>query len=85
MLKNIRFYLDRRAFCIFRYIYEQIVFAWINTTITGLRMRSLVCRLILYRDGLATTEAQLGRLFPDKIRLGHGVYLRTYNFRERIS
>lgn len=76
-ISGIRLYLSRQASSLWRYLFEQTIYAlfgWIPTVI-GIGLRAVVYRLIMRMDGIAAIENGVRLRFADKIHLGSGVYL----------
>jgi len=76
-LDGIELYISRQATNVWRYIWEQSIYAlfsWIPTVI-GIGLRGLFYRLILRMDGWSAIENRVRLRFANHISLGNGVYL----------
>ena len=76
-IKGLKLYINRQASSIWRYFWEQFIFAlfgW-EPTIIGIAIRGVIYRLILKMDGWAAIENKVRLRFANNIHLHNGVYL----------
>jgi len=76
-LDGIKLYISRQATSVWRYVWEQLIYAlfgWIPTVV-GIGLRGLFYRLILRMDGWSAIENRVRLRYANRISLGNGVYL----------
>jgi acetyltransferase-like isoleucine patch superfamily enzyme len=77
IISGLSLYISRQASSIWRYVFEQSIFAlagWIPTVV-GMGVRGLLYRYILNMRGWAAIENNVRLRFARNIKLSNGVYL----------